>query len=230
MEGFLYQVSNKTEGNMSEAWGPEQEVLANRNAFYARAGIEAGDVVLMETEHQDVVVRVGKDKCGQQVKGEALVTNEKGVVLALLTADCFPVSFYDPKHEVAALAHCGWRPTGQGLAKKVLASMTEWFGTNPKEVRVYIGPGIHPESYVQENAEQREDPRWTPYVSALPDGKTRIDLCGFLCAQLAEAGVPAANIDIDPVDTAMADEYYSHYRSARCDEPEGRFMTVVSIM
>lgn len=229
MEGYLYRVSNKADGNMSETWGPEHEVRANRSAFYEKAGVDKADVVLMEPEHADTVVRVGKDKCGQLVKGEALVTNEKDVVLALMTADCFPVSFYDPKHRVVALAHCGWRPTGLALPKKVIASLTEWFGTNPKDVEVRIGPGIHPESYVLEKAEQQLDPDWEPYLSTLPDGATRVDLCGYLCAQLAEAGVLAANIDIDPVDTAMADEYYSHYRSARCDEPEGRFMTVVSL-
>jgi len=224
----MYCVSTKGDGNMAVTCGDEATVHANRAAFLSRFGIEEADVIVLHPEHKDLIVRVGKDKAGTAVNAEALMTNERGVALALPTADCFPVAFYDEKHEAIALAHCGWRPTGLRLAEKVMLKMTEAFGTNPKEVRIFIGPGIHPESYLVEGAEQAEDPAWAKYVQG-EGGKTRVDVFTFLYDQLIDAGVPCSHIDADPVDTAMADEYFSHYRSVRTGEPEGRFMTVLAL-
>lgn len=228
MEGLLYRTSTRDDGNMSLAWGDEEEVLKNRAAFYDKADVEASGVVLMEVEHKDAVLRVGKEKGGQTLVTEALMSDERGVTLALLTADCFPVAYYDARHRAIALAHCGWRPVDRLLPKKVLASMTEAFGTNPKDVDVRIGPGIYPESYVQKEFPQADDPLWAKYVLKEDDG-VRINLFGYLYDQLTDAGVPAHRIEVDPVDTAMAYEYFSHYRAVRTGEPEGRFMTVLAL-
>ena len=47
--------------------------------------------------------------------------------------------------------------------------------------------------------------------------------------QLLRAGVPEKNIFIDSTDTGASHEYYSHYRSQRTSEQEGRFVTIVAL-
>jgi hypothetical protein len=37
------------------------------------------------------------------------------------------------------------------------------------------------------------------------------------------------HIEVSPVNTAISDEYYSHYRSVRSGEPEGRFALLVGL-
>jgi len=225
MTGFGYAVSTKANGNMGEAWG--SDAVANRAAFYTKHELHPEDVVLLQTEHKDVVVRVGKNERGSSVTAEALITNERDTALALLTADCFPVSFYDPAQGAIGLAHCGWRPVGHKLVQSVVRRMGEEFGTVPAMLKVRIGPGIHPNSYVQATTTQLDDAAWAPYLLRLSDGQIQIDLLTYIVDQLREVGVEEGNVVIDPIDTAATPTQFSHYRAIRTNEPEGRFMTVV---
>jgi len=212
---------------MADKFG-EEDAHANQEKFLKTLGAKREDMASLLPQHADKIVRVGRDRCGTSIAAEALMTDETDVVLALPTADCFPVALYDGKHRAIALAHCGWRPTGLGLPRKTIEAMTETFGTNPKDVCAFIGPGIHPESYIVEGVEQVQDPAWAKYLA--PEGtQMRVDVFGYLYDQLISVGVPCGQIDVDPVDTAMANEYFSHYRSVRTGEAEGRFMTVIAL-
>jgi copper oxidase (laccase) domain-containing protein len=72
-------------------------------------------------------------------------------------------------------------------------------------------------------------PEWQPYIEDLASGETTIDLIAFNRDQLIELGVQEENISIDPVDTVTSDDYFSHYRSVRTGELEGRFATVLAL-
>lgn len=73
---------------------------------------------------------------------DALVTNLKGCAIGVRTADCIPVLMYDPKMEVVAAVHAGWRGTLVRIAQKTLFQMVSTFDTKPEDVRAVIGPGI----------------------------------------------------------------------------------------
>jgi len=73
---------------------------------------------------------------------DALVTNLKGCAIGVRTADCIPVLMYDPKREVIAAVHAGWRGTLVRIAQKTLFQMGSTYGTRPEDVRAVIGPGI----------------------------------------------------------------------------------------
>jgi hypothetical protein len=160
---------------------------------------------------------------------EALITDTEGIALFLMTADCLPISVYDPVKNVIALAHLGWKPTGLKLIQKVITTLQTSFGSNPKDILVNIGPCIHKDSYKLEVVEQKMLPEWQPYIEDLASGETTIDLIAFNRDQLIELGVQEENISIDPVDTVTSDDYFSHYRSVRTGELEGRFATVLAL-
>ena len=50
-----------------------------------------------------------------------LVTNERGIALMTLYADCVPVLFYEPVQRVIAVCHCGWK----GTVQKIAANMAQ---------------------------------------------------------------------------------------------------------
>jgi copper oxidase (laccase) domain-containing protein len=158
------------------------------------------------------------------------MTDERGVVLFLPTADCFPVAFHDPERGAIALAHLGWRPTDKQLASKVVRAMTDAYGCRPEDIRVSIGPGIHKESYVFENPEQKNQPAWKPFLTELPDGRVQVDLRTAIRAQLLESGIRDEHVSTSPDDTASSSEYFSHYRSVRTGELEGRFATLIGLV
>ena len=73
---------------------------------------------------------------------DGLVTNVKGIALAVFTADCVPIYFVDPVREAIGLAHSGWRGTVSNMAGKMIEKMKQEFGTDPKDLIIAIGPSI----------------------------------------------------------------------------------------
>jgi YfiH family protein len=73
---------------------------------------------------------------------DGLVTNESELWLTSFYADCVPLYFYDPQHQVLALSHAGWRGTVGHIARVTLQTMADRFGSEPAEVRALIGPAI----------------------------------------------------------------------------------------
>ncbi len=225
---LFLKTSKISDGNMSFKWGDEKEVLHNREKYLSQFNVSLQDCMEMKVEHGDKIVVV--DKHSQSpIEAEALITKEKNLFLFLVTADCLPIVIYDPINEVVALAHLGWKPTELKLVIKVINEMKEKFSSHPEELQVHIGPGIHRESFAFINPIQKTLPGWEPFLHDLSSGETQIDSVAYNKAQIMSTGVPKQNITVDSIDTATSPDYFSHYRSVRTNEPEGRFATVCGI-
>ena len=66
---------------------------------------------------------------------DAAYINQKGVVGAVLTADCLPVVFCDKKGKHIAIAHAGWR----GLVKGVLENTLQKIPVANQDLNVLVG-------------------------------------------------------------------------------------------
>jgi len=250
LDDFLFTSSTVEDGNMSVDWSPEAEVIMNRRKFLEKNHLKLEDCVFMDLQHGADIAVVGDGDQGGSIKVDALMTDapclpavpahagQAGVVLFLMTADCFPLAYHDPVKNVAALAHLGWKSTDLGLAGKVVELMTKRFGSDPKDVVAFFGPGIHRESYLVQSPTQKDDRRWTPFLEdalgrspatgeAL--GFTKVDLVGFNQSALMDVGIQEGNISISSENTAVSPRYFSHRRSMQTGEPEGRFATIVTI-
>lgn len=73
---------------------------------------------------------------------DSLITNQKNICIAVGTADCVPVILYDPKLQVFAVVHAGWRGTVSKLVSKTIWKMRETFDCNPKNMIAGIAPSI----------------------------------------------------------------------------------------
>lgn len=74
--------------------------------------------------------------------GDALVTNQPGILLAVRTADCHPILLVDSRRRVIAAVHAGWRGTLARIAEKTVGVMRAAFGSNPSHITAVGGPGI----------------------------------------------------------------------------------------
>ena len=71
-----------------------------------------------------------------------MITRERGLILAIFTADCLPIFIYDPQTPAIGIVHAGWRGTIAGITKLTLAKMVQEFKTDPENCLVAIGPSI----------------------------------------------------------------------------------------
>lgn len=101
-------------------------------------------VVTGHQVHGFKVARVtSPDTTRDELSGiDALVTDLPGCAIGVRTADCIPVLLHDPVHKAVAAIHSGWKGTVQKICLCTILRMSEEFGTEAKDLRAIIGPGI----------------------------------------------------------------------------------------
>lgn len=75
---------------------------------------------------------------------DASFSKARGVVCAVLTADCLPVLFTDTQGAVVAAAHAGWRGLAAGVLGRTVAAMR---GAGAGEIMAWLGPAIGPQQF-----------------------------------------------------------------------------------
>lgn len=120
-------------------------VEKNRTKFLVTLGAgkdrKLWPLVALRQIHSDLIHVVRSPQPGH-LAGDGLITNVPGIVLGIMTADCFPVLLVDTKNKAIGAFHAGWHGTVQRIAEKGIGVMRHEFGTRPQDVIAAIGPGI----------------------------------------------------------------------------------------
>jgi len=156
---------------------------------------------------------------------DGLITNQKGVVLTILTADCVPILIYDKSKEVISALHAGWRGTKSQITKEAISKMIKEFNSNPKDISVFIAPSIRGCCYEVGVEVAREFEEYRAYCTPKKDDKYMLDLSAINRVQLLDMGVESKNIEISTSCTACeSDRFFSYRKESGCD---GRFMSMI---
>lgn len=241
-------------------WDTRNRVLSNRRQFLRAIDAETMRLAVIEQIHSDLVHRIDQNTAtaapSKFLKGDALLSNVPGILLAVQTADCVPILLADAKRRAVAAIHAGWRGTLLRVAEKALGRMRMEFGTSPEDVIAAIGPSIGRCCYEVGSevavpfhsqfpgarewfdgpfdalAAGENDPNWLPWLTMKPPGhappplRVRLDLVAANCAILAEAGVPRAHISQSGLCTSCRTDLFFSYRRERIT---GRLMAVIGI-
>ena len=76
------------------------------------------------------------------LRGDALMTRQRGLLLGIQTADCVPVLIADTKTRAVAAFHAGWRGTLARIVERGVGTMRLEFGSQPKNLIAAIGPAV----------------------------------------------------------------------------------------
>lgn len=230
-------VSDGPYGSLNCGYGSADErdvVTANRDLALAELGLENAQLATLWQEHTATAVYVDKPWAPDQSPvADGMVTDQPGIALGILTADCAPVLMADPDNKVVAAAHAGWRGAFDGVLEATLNLMVDK-GAAPETIVAAIGPCIAQQSY-EVGAEFHE--RFVGYSSGNAQffedgdqpGKYRFDLPGFVAARLAAWGV--AKIASSGWDTyADHDLFYSYRRTVhRAEKNYGREVSIIAL-
>jgi YfiH family protein len=136
--------------------------------------------------------------------GDAMVTDSRDFFLVIQVADCLPVLIFDPVKKRVGGAHCGWKGSLLGLAKRTVEKLAG-AGSNPKNMRVWFGPSIRSCCY-------EVDVERSVLFPHHKDKPRNIDLEEFNRRLLLEAGIEGRNLAIDPRCSACGSEKLPSYR------------------
>ena len=126
-------------------------VEKNRAAFAQEISGDAWPLITLKQIHSSSIFEISssaiaaakKDSETAQCSGDGLLTQRPEILLAIKTADCFPILLVSRKPRAVAALHAGWRGTLARIAEKGVGEMRRAFGAKPEDIFVAIGPGIH---------------------------------------------------------------------------------------
>lgn len=159
---------------------------------------------------------------GGPLMGDAIVTDIRGTGLVIQTADCQAVMLFDPKKQVAANVHSGWRGSIQNIIGKTVRTMISRFGCDPEDIQAGIGPSLGP--CCGEFIHYREEipPTFWKYK-----GQNRhFDFWAASRDQLSDAGIPAENIFSSRICTRCRTDLFFSYRA---EGATGRMAMVIGL-
>jgi len=157
--------------------------------------------------HSNKCLRFDTPEC----EGDALYTNKKNEVCAILTADCLPVFISDTLGQEVAVIHAGWKGLLRGVIEKTLRSF------DSRNLVAHFGPAISQDSFeVGEEVRDQYIAKDKIFTSAFKthSGKHYLDL---YCA----AKVVLNNFDIYKISGGnectfkQKDEYFSYRRDGK---------------
>ena len=150
---FFNSVGGKSKGiYKSLNCGPgskDKKINIKKNLELVRKkiGRKAKNIFLLNQVHSSRVVYVdSKYKNKKKPKADAVITDQKNLPIAVLTADCSPILIYDKKMKIAAAIHAGWKGAYKGIINKVIKFMIKK-GCNLKNMIAVIGPSISFKNY-----------------------------------------------------------------------------------
>ncbi len=118
-----------------------KHVQCNRERLVRLAGMPAMPVWLEQVHGTGVLHLTGE--APQSLQADAAYTRQRGVVCAVMTADCLPVLFSSLDGKEVAAAHAGWR----GLCAGILEATLDAFIAPPHEIVAWLGPAIGPTAF-----------------------------------------------------------------------------------
>lgn len=213
-------------------------------------------LVTLRQIHSDLIQRIAEiPQSNAPLAGDGMVTDVPEILLGILAADCLPVIIADPKRRAIGVFHAGWRGTAKRIVEKGVGEMHRWFGSESRDLKAAIGPGIRGCCYAvgpevqstfeaqfsygselfHETKEQNEIHEKYPLLfltarapghSELPK-KIFLDLAEANRRQLIAAGVLSKNIsDLGLCTHCRQDMFFSHRREKGVT---GRMMAAVGV-
>ncbi len=212
----------------------ESKIIDNRKKVSSLLGLKDNlHFIVADQTHSDHI-KIIAEKETKGWKGlkdavedcDALITNQKGVVLTILTADCVPVLLHDKEKGVVAAIHAGWRGTEAQIVAKTVQKMIKVYNSDPEDIIAGVGPAIGRCCYeVGEDVAKHffSEPRSFDVLGE----KYMLDLPFLNKKQLLDAGILEEHIEMSGVCTSCEVERFFSYRKEKgCS---GRFMSMIGL-
>jgi polyphenol oxidase len=208
-------------------------VRQNREKVAEALHLEPDNIVTVYQVHSAKVVTVNEPWARDKApEADALITDKRGIGLAVLTADCAPILFASKNNKVVAAAHAGWKGALTGIAEEAVRNFSH-FGVAPADVVAAIGPCIGPQSYeVKEDFRQpflEQDSGNGQFFTPGKPGHLVFDLPGYIAARLRQIGVGTV-FDMRQDTLANEGAFFSYRRTTlRGEKDYGRQISVIAI-
>jgi polyphenol oxidase len=209
----------------------KQQVYKNRSMLAEAVGISSNCLYFPSQVHKANIVQVTNSTTREMLQEtDALVSDEQGLCITVMSADCVPILLYDTRNNAIGAVHAGWRGTVGQLLFKTLQTMKTLYGTSGKHIIAGIGPSVCQDSYqVGEEVIIQVEEVFGKNAGLLlyeSGNKARLDLWKANALQLQEFGVPDKSIEISGMCTVKNNDSFFSARKG----DTGRFCAGIMLV
>ncbi len=164
-------------------------------------------------------------------KVDAVITNQKNLPIAILTADCVPILIYDSQRKIIAAIHAGWKGAYKGIVDKVIKFMLKK-GSKPQNITAVIGPSISINNYEVQNDFKNKflkKDRRNKIFFRIKQNKLYFDLSNYVKSMLLKNKIKKIeNVKIDTFD--FKNKFFSARRALSLKHDDyGRNISIIML-
>lgn len=192
----------------------DENVIKNRKKIAENFSVDISRLVILNQQHGDEVHFIDESnvsnyefkdpKQAMSIEGDAIITNQKGLLIGVNTADCAPILLCDNVAKVVGVIHAGWRGTLGGVIEAAFKKMKV---LGCKNIFASIGPCIQKRSFevgkeIFEKVERK-------YITVIGE-KAFFDMQLYILEKLLKLG--AKTVSKINADTFTGNEFFSYRR------------------
>ena len=224
----IYKSLNCGPGSKDRA----SHVKKNLELVKKKINKSAKDVFLLQQTHSDKFIYIDHQyRLKKKPKVDAIITNQKNLPIAVLTADCVPILICDDKIKMIAAIHAGWKGAYKGIIAKVIKFMIKK-GCKLENITAAIGPSISVKNYeVKEEFKKKflkKDKKNIKYFR-INNNRLYFDLTKYVHSLLLSNNLK--NIDALYIDTFdIKNKYFSARRALQLKHNDyGRNISIIML-
>ena len=209
----------------------KKNILKNLGLVSKIIGVRKENLILMHQTHSNRVTKINNTNKRKKINADAMITNTRGLALAVVTADCVPILIYDKENGIVGCIHAGWKGAIADIIKKTIIAIKKL----NKKNRIYasIGPCIGKKSYevdilFYENfvSKSRNNKIYFKYKSKT---KKLFNLRKYVTDKLLKLNVKVDQVNKDTF--TEKDNFFSYRRSRKLMQKDyGRCISTVCLI
>jgi len=211
----------------------KNKVIENLKIVKNKICKKTKNIVLLHQIHSKKILFIDKNFRfnKKKVKADAIITGQKKIPIAVLTADCVPILLYDKKKVMVAAIHAGWKGAYKGIVKNVINFMLKK-GCKRNNIIAAIGPCIGKKNYNVKNDFKLKFIRKNQGNKIFFNTKKNViyfDLPNYIKSQLNFNKI--TNIDMKNIDTFdIRNNFFSARRALKLKHDDyGRNISIIMI-
>ena len=193
---------------------------------------KAKNIFLLNQIHSNKFIFIDKKyNNNNKPKADAIITDQRNLPIAVLTADCAPILIYDDKIKMIAAIHAGWKGAFKGIVSKVIKFMIKK-GCKLENITAAIGPSISQKNYeVKGDFKTKFMKKNKNNYEFFKKKKSKIyfDLTGYIYSSLKK--IKIRNIDVLNIDTFdIKNKFFSARRALKLKHNDyGRNISIIML-
>lgn len=178
----------------------------------------------LEQVHGNTVAEISR-VTKETIIADAMVTREKNIALAIMTADCLPILLVSRQGDEIAAIHGGWRP----LAANIIINTLNKMQTTAGDIYAWLGPCIGKEAFEVGSEVQKafieQGNIFSQAFCKQENGKYLANLHKIASLQLNQLGIKHIST-LSECTYSEPEKYYSY----RKNPTTGRMATVIALL